>query len=160
MAEIASYLLREENLEIAVHGSAHQFSDINNHLVNLLESMKKENPRYAEHLDDTKMPEFEVKYRKHFFETTLKVNMCVESMVGPSRKEIEDFGALLIARELLTYGFLLPSIREKGGAYGAGCSLDDSGVISFYSYRDPNIEKTYVNFDQSVKDLLSGAFSE
>jgi len=106
------------------------------------------------------VPKFEVDYRKHYFKSTLQVNMCVESMVGPTRKEVGDFGALLIARELLTYGFLLPSIREKGGAYGAGCSLDDSGVISFFSYRDPNIEKTYENFEQAVKDLLSGAFSE
>ena len=58
-------------------------------------------------------------------------------MVGPTRLNTEDYGSLLIASELLTFVFLLPSIRERGGAYGAGCALDESGIISLYSYRDP-----------------------
>ena len=33
-------------------------------------------------------------------------------------------------------------IREKGGAYGSGCKIGN-GVMNFYSYRDPNVEKTY-----------------
>jgi len=33
-------------------------------------------------------------------------------------------------------------IREKGGAYGSGCKMGDN-IISFYSYRDPNIFKSY-----------------
>ena len=86
--------------------------------------------------------------------------MCVESMVGPTRREIEDYGALLITSEILTYVFLLPSIREKGGAYGAGCALDESGVISLYSYRDPQVERTYDCFEKAVQDVMDGKFSE
>ena len=58
-------------------------------------------------------------------------------MTGPTIVADEDYGAMLVLTELLTYGFLLPSIREKGGAYGAGAGISDSGIISFYSYRDP-----------------------
>lgn len=58
-------------------------------------------------------------------------------MTGPTSMNHEDFGAMLILTELLTYGFLLPSIREKGGAYGAGCGVSENGIVSFYSYRDP-----------------------
>ena len=58
-------------------------------------------------------------------------------MIGPTITSDEDYGSLLVLTELLTYGYLLPSIREKGGAYGAGCGVSDSGIISFYSYRDP-----------------------
>jgi Zn-dependent M16 (insulinase) family peptidase len=39
MGEIASYVLREENMEIAVHGSTNQFADIQSHLESLLKSM-------------------------------------------------------------------------------------------------------------------------
>jgi Zn-dependent M16 (insulinase) family peptidase len=28
----------------------------------------------------------------------------------------------------------------KGGAYSAGCSLNESGIINFYSYKDPKIK--------------------
>jgi presequence protease len=40
----------------------------------------------------------------------------------------------------MTFTYLLPSIREKGGAYGAGCSVNESGTFTFYSFRDPKIE--------------------
>jgi len=55
---------------------------------------------------------------------------------------------------------LLPAIREKGGAYGAGCALDESGLISFYSYRDPQLEKTFENFEKCVQNVIDGKFSE
>jgi Zn-dependent M16 (insulinase) family peptidase len=66
----------------------------------------------------------------------------------------------MIASELLSFVFLLPSIREKGGAYGAGCALDESGIISFYSYRDPNVDKTYDNFERAIQDVIDGKFTE
>ena len=72
----------------------------------------------------------------------------------------EDYGALLVLIELMTYAYLFPSIREKGGAYGAGCGIDESGIISFYSYRDPNVEKTYENFEKAISDVIDGKFSE
>jgi len=67
---------------------------------------------------------------------------------------------MLVLSELLTYGFLLPSIREQGGAYGAGCGISDSGIISFYSYRDPQCEKTFENFERGIADVIDGKFSE
>ncbi|KAK0967371.1 Mitochondrial presequence protease [Friedmanniomyces endolithicus] len=40
---------------------------------------------------------------------------------------------------LLTHKHLHHEIREKGGAYGAGCSSNGlSGTMGMYSYRDPN----------------------
>ena len=141
MTEIASYVFREENLEIAVHGNKDKFDMIQLKIELLLNSIKNENSRYGErHSNILKVgDEFDGKqvYYKNFFKTPLAVSNCVESMVGPTITDIEDYGSLLILSELLTYVFLLPSIREKGGAYGAGCALDESGMISFYSYRDP-----------------------
>ena len=54
----------------------------------------------------------------------------------------------------------MPLIREKGGAYGAGCAMNESGLINFYSYRDPKIQRTYENFEKSVQDILDGKFGE
>ncbi|KAK1052866.1 Mitochondrial presequence protease [Friedmanniomyces endolithicus] len=46
---------------------------------------------------------------------------------------------LAILAQLLTHKHLHHEIREKGGAYGAGCSSNGlSGTMGMYSYRDPN----------------------
>ena len=145
MTEIASHIFREENLEIAIHGNKDKFDLIQLKLEMLLNSMKNENSRYSEkHSDLILLPDNEFTGEqtlyKNFFKTPLQVNHCCESMIGPTISSAEDYGALLVLTELLTYGFLLPSIREKGGAYGAGSGISDSGIISFYSYRDPQCD--------------------
>jgi Zn-dependent M16 (insulinase) family peptidase len=66
--------------------------------------------------------------------------MCAESMIGVNIKNPSEYAPMLIMGELLTFNFLIPLIREKGGAYGAGCQVNESGTFSFYSYRDPKIE--------------------
>lgn len=53
---------------------------------------------------------------------------------------------------LLRSEYLLRELRQKGGAYGAGAGYDrESGVFSFYSYRDPNITKTLEAFESSLR---------
>ena len=34
-------------------------------------------------------------------------------------------------------------IREKAGAYGGGSFVNNKGIMAFYSYRDPNILRTF-----------------
>jgi presequence protease len=128
----------------------------------LLNSIKNENSRYLERYSDIIQvgDEFngsQVHY-KNFFKTPLAVSNCVESMVGPTIKNIDDYGSLLILSEMLTFIYL-KSIREQGGAYGAGCALDESGIISFYSYRDPQVDKTYLNFEKGIQEIIEGKFS-
>jgi Zn-dependent M16 (insulinase) family peptidase len=71
-------------------------------------------------------------------------------MGGAAYKNADDFAALMVLGDLMTFNYLLPSIREKGGAYGAGCKVNESGTFSFYSYRDPKIESTYENFEKAL----------
>jgi Zn-dependent M16 (insulinase) family peptidase len=61
-------------------------------------------------------------------------------MIGPTYADYHDYGAGLVLSELLTFSYLMPSIRERGGAYGAGCALNESGLINFYSFRDPKLQ--------------------
>ena len=68
------------------------------------------------------------------------MNNCVESLIGPTLADYQNYGTGLVLSELLTFNYLLPSIREKGGAYGAGCAMNESGIISMYSFRDPKLE--------------------
>ena len=63
----------------------------------------------------------------------------------------EDGPALHVLSQLLGSKFLLKEIRQKGGAYGAYCVYDrEGGVITFLSYRDPNIKRTFDKFDEAA----------
>jgi Zn-dependent M16 (insulinase) family peptidase len=140
LTEIASFLFREENLEIAIHGNKSKFNLIQLKIELLLNQIKNENSRYSEHQPDIMLLEKEFKSPIHhqtFFKTPLAVNNCVESMLGPTYANFEDYGVGLVLSELMTHESLMPSIREKGGAYGAGCAMNESGLINFYSFRDP-----------------------
>lgn len=58
--------------------------------------------------------------------------------------------ALVISRYLRT-GWLWERVRVQGGAYGAFCMFDRlSGILTFVSYRDPNILETLDTFDHTA----------
>ena len=63
--------------------------------------------------------------------------------------------ALNVVNKSVNIDYLYMNIRVKGGAYGCGCSVDcDSGVITFSSYRDPNIsatDKVYLGTEDFVR---------
>ena len=101
MTDIASYVFREDNIEIAIHGSKAKFDLIQLKLELLLNSLKKENSRYTERhpiLELLPEDEFTGKqtFYKNFFKTPLQVNNCSESMIGPTNMNIDDYGALLV----------------------------------------------------------------
>jgi len=61
----------------------------------------------------------------------------------------------VITRYLRT-SWLWDRVRVQGGAYGSFCNFDHlSGVLTFLSYRDPNIMKTLDAFDKT-SDFLEG----
>ena len=61
--------------------------------------------------------------------------------------------ALVITRYLRT-AWLWDRVRVRGGAYGVFCVLDrPSGLLTFVSYRDPNLMETLDAFDQAASFL-------
>ena len=68
--------------------------------------------------------------------------------------------ALKVLAELLTWKYLLPLIREQGGAYGAGCSVSNSGTASFYSFRDPQSLSTFNNYEQAIQNICNARFTQ
>ncbi|XP_074650710.1 presequence protease, mitochondrial-like isoform X2 [Tubulanus polymorphus] len=69
----------------------------------------------------------------------------------------EDFPKLRVLSSLISSKFLHREIREKGGAYGGGCTAANPGVISYFSYRDPNSMKTFSTFDESIRWVSTGS---
>lgn len=129
----------------------------------LLNAIKNQNSRYSQKqqslLLTDEFKDGQILY-KNFFKTPLQVNMCAESMIGPTVLNEDDYAAMLILQEIATYVFLHTSVREKGGAYGAGCSVSESGIITMTSYRDPNCDATYENFERAVAEIIDGKFNE
>lgn len=67
-------------------------------------------------------------------------------------------GASLVASRYVRTSWLWEQVRVLGGAYGAFCSYNRlSGLMSFGSYRDPNIVSTLAAFDQCGSFLESAA---
>ena len=63
-------------------------------------------------------------------------------------------GTSRVITRFLRNGWLWERVRMQGGAYGAFCLFDRlSGVLTFVSYRDPNLAKTLAVFDQSASFL-------
>ena len=71
-----------------------------------------------------------------------------------------DAAPLTVLGGILRNGFLHRKIREQGGAYGGGASQDNnSGTFRFFSYRDPRLDETLNDFDQSVQWVLDHSIS-
>ena len=63
-------------------------------------------------------------------------------------------GSLYAVARYLSRGYLWDNVRVVGGAYGGGCSLGlNSGVLSFSSYRDPNLQGTLDIYAETAKVL-------
>lgn len=79
----------------------------------------------------------------------LPVNYCGKSLLAvPYTNKL--YPSLRVLGKLLTSKYLLPSVREQNGAYGAGARIDVDGLFSFFSYRDPCNRKTLDTFDASL----------
>ena len=64
-----------------------------------------------------------------------------------ARCSFNNSSALAINR-WLSLAWLIPKIREQGGAYGASFDVDlRTGELAFTSYRDPNVLSTLQTYD-------------
>ncbi len=57
-------------------------------------------------------------------------------------------GCYKALQQLLTREYIWDKIRLEGGAYGGGLRFSEGRYCYMYSYRDPQLEKTYKIFDE------------
>ena len=70
-------------------------------------------------------------------------------------------GSAHVISRYLRNAWLWEKVRVQGGAYGAFSALDRlSGILTFVSYRDPNLRKTLDAFDKSARFLKNIELSE
>lgn len=82
------------------------------------------------------------------------VNYCVDSC----KYDLENGSDYVVSRAL-SNSYLHDNIRAKGGAYGDGINVSPSMVYMF-SYRDPNLDKTFEVFENVYEWLESREFSK
>lgn len=96
------------------------------------------------------LPENEKQAIQHPSYSPRKEGYCIPSAVQYNIKtwdmtELHQTytGKLQVLKTILTSEYLWNQIRVQGGAYGCGCNFQKNGGIYFYSYRDPNVQRTY-----------------
>jgi Zn-dependent M16 (insulinase) family peptidase len=95
-----------------------------------------------------------------FFPVPSQVNFVARSSATGVTYSHPDMAALSVGAKVLSSCFLHREIREKGGAYGSGCSASE-GVLTMTSYRDPQLTRTLATFDQGLNWLFQpAAFSD
>jgi len=69
-----------------------------------------------------------------------------------------DYPSLQVLSSVISNDYLHREIREKGGAYGGGVR-HSAGLMSFFSYRDPNIISTLAQYNNSIHWAKEGNFT-
>ncbi len=87
--------------------------------------------------------------------TSTQVNFCARAYPTVAMDH-PDAAPLSVLGGFLRNGFLHTAIREQGGAYGGGAGQDNGiAAFRFFSYRDPRLDETLVDFDRSLEWLTS-----
>lgn len=87
---------------------------------------------------------------QQLWQTSTQVNFCARAWPTVAMNHA-DAPALTVLGGYLRNGFLHRAIREQGGAYGGGASQDSMlGAFRLYSYRDPRLSETLLDFDAAI----------
>ena len=89
-----------------------------------------------------------------------QVNHCHIAWAAPDLRHA-DAPALAVAAQLLTAQLLHPALRERGGAYGGYAGyLENAGIFTMSSYRDPRLAGTYADFATALDRVQDTAFTD
>ena len=92
---------------------------------------------------------------------SISAQVCYVARVMPAAPYRDALsGSLSVLSRLLSNDYLYNRIRVQGGAYGGMCQYDPTvGLLSFLSYRDPNLVETLKVYDDVARHVLGGAVS-
>ncbi len=107
-----------------------------------------------------KLQEGEVKLPVYKFD----VKKIDEARIIPSRNyknylrcklNVKESWVFKFLPSFVTYNYLYPEIRIKGGAYGSKININPNGEVLFYSYADPNVSNTFEVY-KKTDEFLKG----
>lgn len=104
------------------------------------------------------LPEIENKaHKSHYLDCGKKQSIGISSDVnfnGAAFKIDCRHGSFKALQQMITREYLWDKLRLEGGAYGGGCRFSDGRYCYMYSYRDPQLKRTYDIF-KSVGEYAS-----
>ncbi|CEO96601.1 hypothetical protein PBRA_005210 [Plasmodiophora brassicae] len=83
---------------------------------------------------------------RHFVGIPLEVNNVAMAVPCCVPYGHEDSAPLRTVMRIMSTEYMHRELREKGGAYGGGASWSSDGALTFFSYRDPNLDETLQAF--------------
>lgn len=116
-------------------------------------------------LKDAKLSAFNIKVQN------VREGLTIPAQVNYVGKAVNlhDFGyeyngSAKVVSGYVHMAYLWEKVRVQGGAYGGFCVFDEnSGILSYLSYRDPNLDATLENYAKApdfLKGLDSAALTE
>lgn len=152
LQKIAEIVLDPFNMKCALNAEPDSMDKVSGELKKFIDRIQLIEPKSGDlTADGRNYPPTKVEDMKFPFAT----HYVAKSLVAVPRLH-EDFSKLVILAKLISSKFLLREVREKGGAYGAGARMSNSGMFSFYSYRDPNTERTLKTFGETINWIDRG----
>ena len=139
LREAYSYIFTKQNIMIAVtceESSLHYYKKEIKQLYDMLLDrplLKKQNYQFL------------LQNEQEGLISSFKVQYNIQS------GNLEDYGyiysgKLAVLKTILDLEYLWNTVRVQGGAYGCYCRFLKNGNAYFYSYRDPNVQKTYDSY--------------
>ncbi|XP_033114780.1 presequence protease, mitochondrial-like [Anneissia japonica] len=156
LQQVSRHVLSTENMRCALNASPLFMDTASLHLERYLSQLPGEGAAHTACMQDI---QFNPTMQKLHYELPFPVNYVSRAIEGVPYTH-EDFASLRILARLMSSKFLHREIREKGGAYGGGASMGTSGAFTFYSYRDPNSEKTIKAFSDSIQWAVDANYSQ
>lgn len=89
-----------------------------------------------------------------FFDLNIPINHVSVSYKVPELRQLQ--GPAFKVFEGMIKDYLIKNIRQKNGAYGANAEYANNGILTFYSYRDSQIDKTInliTNLQNSIEEI-------
>lgn len=163
LKEIASIVLKQDSLRVAVTCGEDAVSSNETSLIKFLTHLPP--PPSATDVSSSSPTSatssvFVPHYRKTFFPLPFSVNFSAKALRGVPYTN-EDGAKYQVLSSLMTNHYLHREIREKNGAYGGGAAYGPlSGLLTFYSYRDPKSLVTIDTFNNSMDWALGHTFTE
>lgn len=135
LRETMAYIFCRNHLEIAIGCQREDLESVKENISTLSEKLPEENGTYARW-------DFPSEAKKTAFTASGGVLYNITSF-DYLKHGLTYQGKYQVLQTLINLEYLWNQVRVQGGAYGCGCNFQKSGFAYFYSYRDPNLAKTY-----------------
>ena len=153
LKQISRIVFNRDNLSLALNAEPNQVPVALKSYERFLSNLKSNRQANVKSPNDSTvknlMNNFKAKTNLHeHYILPFNSNYVSKSFIGVPFSH-QDYAKYQLLSKLLSRKYLHREIREKGSAYGSGLKIDLNGVLSFYSYRDPNLQNTLNVYDKS-----------